>query len=244
MQGDWARAGRARPPPAEGHRPHRRRRPADGRRRRSGLTIVFNGCIYNHRELRRRARAGGLRVLLHQRHRGDPQGLRPLGDALRRAARSGCSRSRSASTAAAGWSSPATGSASSRSTSPAPGSPAVRLDAARRCWPAAGSTPSLDPVALHHYFSWHAVVPAPRTILQRGAQAAAGDGDGDRARRDQRAPSATGAPSSSRPPEHAELGRGTSGRRRCSTRCGSRSSGGWWPTCRSACCSPAGSTRA
>jgi asparagine synthase (glutamine-hydrolysing) len=28
-----------------------------------------------------------------------------------------------------------------------------------------GIDTSLDPVALHHYFSWHAVVPAPRTIL-------------------------------------------------------------------------------
>ncbi|HTX30342.1 MAG TPA: N-acetylglutaminylglutamine amidotransferase [Solirubrobacteraceae bacterium] len=28
-----------------------------------------------------------------------------------------------------------------------------------------GVDTSLDPVALHHYFSWHAVVPAPRTIL-------------------------------------------------------------------------------
>ena len=44
-----------------------------------GLTIVFNGCIYNHRELRAELERDGCPVLLDQRHRGDPQGLRPLG---------------------------------------------------------------------------------------------------------------------------------------------------------------------
>ena len=32
---------------------------------------------------------------------------------------------------------------------------------------------SVDPVALHHYLSWHSVVPAPRTILKRRPQAPA-----------------------------------------------------------------------
>src|SRR3954454_48165 len=31
---------------------------------------------------------------------------------------------------------------------------------------AGGVDTSIDPVALHHYLSWHAVVPAPRTILR------------------------------------------------------------------------------
>ena len=38
----------------------------------------------------------------------------------------------------------------------------------RRCpalLPAGDVDTSIDPVALHHYLSWHAVVPAPRTIL-------------------------------------------------------------------------------
>ncbi|WIB76133.1 N-acetylglutaminylglutamine amidotransferase [Curtobacterium sp. MCPF17_002] len=34
---------------------------------------------------------------------------------------------------------------------------------------AGGVDTALDPVALHHYFSWHSIVPAPRTIL-RGVQ--------------------------------------------------------------------------
>ncbi len=40
-----------------------------------GLTIAFNGCIYNHRELRRRAGGGGIPVRLQQRHRGGAQGV-------------------------------------------------------------------------------------------------------------------------------------------------------------------------
>jgi asparagine synthase (glutamine-hydrolysing) len=39
-----------------------------------GLTVVFNGCIYNFRELRAEL-AAGLPLLLRRRHRGDPQGL-------------------------------------------------------------------------------------------------------------------------------------------------------------------------
>ena len=44
-----------------------------------GLTIVFNGCIYNHHQLRSELVGRGLPLLLHQRHRGDPQGVPPLG---------------------------------------------------------------------------------------------------------------------------------------------------------------------
>ena len=48
---------RAGPPAAGDHRPVRARRAADARRA-LGLAVVFNGCIYNHHELR--GRAGGL----------------------------------------------------------------------------------------------------------------------------------------------------------------------------------------
>ena len=44
-----------------------------------GLTIVFNGCIYNYPELRRELEEKGLSVLLHRRHRGDHEGLSCLG---------------------------------------------------------------------------------------------------------------------------------------------------------------------
>ena len=45
-------------------------------------------------------------------------------------------------------------------------------------------------------------------------------------------------------PRHGRLERAATGRRRCSSRCGPPSSGGWSPTCRSACCCPAASTPA
>ena len=44
-----------------------------------GLALVFNGCIYNYPELREELRNAGLRLPLHQRHRGDPGGVRALG---------------------------------------------------------------------------------------------------------------------------------------------------------------------
>ena len=50
-----------------------------------GLAVVFNGCIYNYHELRAELEATRLPVLLHQRHRGDPQGVPPVGRRLRRA---------------------------------------------------------------------------------------------------------------------------------------------------------------
>ena len=43
---------------------------------------------------------------------------------------------------------------------------ADRLDAAGAAGGAGGVDTRVDPVALHHYLSWHAVVPAPRTILR------------------------------------------------------------------------------
>ena len=49
-----------------------------------GLVSVFNGCIYNYRQLRDELRGARLPVLLHLRHRGDRQGLPPLGCGLRR----------------------------------------------------------------------------------------------------------------------------------------------------------------
>ena len=105
---------------------------------------------------------------------------------------------------------------------------------------AGGVDTSVDPVALHHYLSWHSVVPAPRTIL-RGVRKLAPatvltiEPDGRRSERVYWNP----------PHERDERAlAGRSGATRCSTRCASPCGGGWSPTCRSACCSPAGSTRA
>ena len=46
------------------------------------LTIVFNGCIYNHHELRARAARARPRVRLDQRHRGAAKGWREWGEDL------------------------------------------------------------------------------------------------------------------------------------------------------------------
>ena len=42
-------------------------------------TIVFNGCIYNHHELRARADRARPRVQVHERHRGAAEGLGAVG---------------------------------------------------------------------------------------------------------------------------------------------------------------------
>ena len=49
-----------------------------------GLTLVFNGCIYNYQELRKELRGRGLPVLLHRRQRSRRQGVPSLGYAMRR----------------------------------------------------------------------------------------------------------------------------------------------------------------
>ena len=81
----------------------------------------------------------------------------------------------------------------------------------------------VDPVALHHYLSFHSIVPAPRTIL-RGVRklppATVMVVEPDGRRRERR----YWDPPFERAHEDWSLG---AGRRRCSTRCGSRCGGGW-----------------
>ena len=129
------------------------------------LTIVFNGCIYNHHELRAE--------------------LRALGHEFRLAA----ATPRCCSRAGGEWgedlpnhlygmfafvlhatagarSSSATGSASSRCTWPSPAASLRAASTLPALLAAGGVDTRVDPVALHHYLSWHSVVPAPRTILR------------------------------------------------------------------------------
>ncbi len=63
--------------------------------RRWGLALVFNGCIYNHHELRAELEGKGVLLLLPRRQRGDPEGLPRLGALTAWTISSACSRLRS-----------------------------------------------------------------------------------------------------------------------------------------------------
>ena len=100
----------------------------------------------------------------------------------------------------------------------------------------------IDPVALHHYLTFHSVVPPPRTIL-RGvpklppATLVAIEPDG------RRTTTTYWAPDFSRTTT-ARTGPKRTGRTRFSTRCASPSTAAWWPTSRWAACCRAASTPA
>ena len=130
-----------------------------------GLTVVFNGCIYNHRDLRQELEAAGYRffstsdtevLLKGYRHWGTKLvdrlvGMfafclveRDTGRALLARDRLGVKPLYLAE--GPGW---------------------LRFASTLPALVAAGDVDTdVDPVALHHYLTFHAVVPAPRTILK------------------------------------------------------------------------------
>jgi asparagine synthase (glutamine-hydrolysing) len=129
-----------------------------------GLTIVFNGCIYNHRELRAELEPDGYRffstsdteVILKAYDKWGRDCVTHFagmfafaiyehasGRLLLARDRLGVKPLYLAETA---------GALRFASTLPA-------------LLAGGGIDTSIDPVALHHYLSWHAVVPPPRTIL-------------------------------------------------------------------------------
>ena len=130
-----------------------------------GLTAVFNGCIYDYQELRAELEGHGYRFFSHSdtevilkgyHHWGTDvvshlHGMFAFVDprAGHRPRRPG----------------PRPARASSRSTSPRRRAGCGSPRRCRRCCAAGDVDTSIDPVALHHYLTWHAVVPAPRTIL-------------------------------------------------------------------------------
>ena len=105
---------------------------------------------------------------------------------------------------------------------------------------AGGVDTRVDPVALHHYLSWHSIVPAPRTIL-RGVRklppATVLVVEPDGTRRERR----WWDPPFARDPR---LGSAGVGGRGAATRCAPPSGGGWSPTCRWGSSCRAASTRA
>ena len=130
-----------------------------------GLTIVFNGCIYNHRELRRELEREGYsffsssdtEVILKAYSRWGARcvdrfaGMFAFALYEHESGRLILARDRL-------------------------GVKPLYLASARDSLRFASTLPALlagggvdtdlDPVALHHYLSWHAVVPAPHTILK------------------------------------------------------------------------------
>ena len=205
------------------------------------LHIVFNGCIYNHRELRAELERAGQVFASHADTEVLLKGWRVWGEGMLdrlagmfafclhddRSGRTVLVRDRLGIKPLYLAELPG-GGLRAASTLPA-------LVAA------GGVDTSVDPVALHHYLSWHSVVPGAADDPRRRAQAPAGDDPHRRARRRAGRSARTGTRRSS---ARTPTGRPRTGRTRCSRRCASRSGGGWSPTCRSGCCCPAGSTRA
>ena len=113
-------------------------------------------------------RAGGLRlsILLHARHRGGAQGFSPVGCALRRALQ-GHVRVRNRRAAIPGGD---TGARPTRHQAALPRRERRAVCASpRRCralLDAGDVDTGIDHHALHHYISFHSVVPAPMTILR------------------------------------------------------------------------------
>jgi asparagine synthase (glutamine-hydrolysing) len=130
-----------------------------------GLAVVFNGCVYNHRELRRELENHGYRffsdsdteVVLKAYHRWGEHcverfmGMFAFVVAERDSGRVMLARDR-LGVKPLYLSQMRDGALRFASTLPA-------------LLKGGGVDTTLDPVALHHYLSWHSVVPAPRTIL-------------------------------------------------------------------------------
>jgi asparagine synthase (glutamine-hydrolysing) len=130
-----------------------------------GLTVVFNGCVYNYRELRDELAAAGYaffstsdtEVLAKAYHRWGDRFVDRLKGMF-----AFCIVERDSGRALLGrdrlgikplyWAE-VDGALRFASTLPA-------------LLAGGGVDTSIDPVALHHYLSWHAIVPAPRTILR------------------------------------------------------------------------------
>jgi asparagine synthetase B (glutamine-hydrolysing) len=119
----------------------------------------------------------------------------------------------------------------------------VRFASSLTALPAGGDVDTrIDPIALHHYLTFHSVVPPPRTIL-RGvtkvppASLVAIEPDGAEPRRRIGNPTSPGARS-------GPSGPNVIGRMRFSRRCAWRWSDAWWPTCPSGACCRAESTPA
>ena len=131
-----------------------------------GLTLVFNGCIYNYQELRKELEAVGYQffstadseVVIKAFHRWGTGCVDPLQGHVRVRDRRPRNRRRHARPRPAGHQTAVSG----RNRRDGCGSPRP----CARCSTAGDVDTELDRHALHHYMSFHSVVPAPRTIYR------------------------------------------------------------------------------
>jgi asparagine synthase (glutamine-hydrolysing) len=129
-----------------------------------GLTIVFNGCIYNYPELRAELEAAGYAFFSHSDTEVilkayDRWGVRCVERLIGMFAFGICEHG-------SGRVVLARDRLGIKPLYLAETGGALRFGSTLPGLLAGGGIDtSLDPVALHHYFSWHAVVPAPRTML-------------------------------------------------------------------------------
>ncbi|WP_319455450.1 MULTISPECIES: N-acetylglutaminylglutamine amidotransferase [unclassified Mycobacterium] len=135
-----------------------------------GLTVAFNGCIYNYPELRQQLLGKGYRFFSHSDTEVVLKGYREWGeqvvDHLKGMFAFAIAEMDSGAVVLARdrlgvkplyWS----------DVEDAHGGGAFRFASSLPALLAAGGVDTeLDPVALHHYLSFHSVVPAPRTILR------------------------------------------------------------------------------
>ena len=131
-----------------------------------GLAVVFNGCIYNYRELRAELATKGYRFF----SQGDTEVI------LKAYAEWGprCVERFCGMFAFAVWERDSGRVVLARDRlgikplyyAECPGGRLRFASTLPALLAAGGVDTDIDPVALHHYMSWHAVVPAPRTILK------------------------------------------------------------------------------
>jgi asparagine synthase (glutamine-hydrolysing) len=134
--------------------------------RSDGLTVVFNGCIYNHRELRAELEGLGHRFFSSSDTEVILEGWREWGEAV---------LDRLAGMFGFCLVEEATGrvvlardrlGVKPLYLADMPGGGLRAASSLPALVRAGGVDTTVDPVALHHYLSWHSVVPAPRTILR------------------------------------------------------------------------------